>query len=172
MRVFVVSDFVSNPISLKLKETLQARINLEGPVIVRLEDCEDLLLRVRADLLAVVLSPCPEAVLDTLQDLRALVSCPLVAVGPASDSQLILRALREGADHYLDEAEVEAQLERFLSRFKIREEVPTTPTGKLIALLGTSGGSGVSTLAANLAVALSTEQNHCGLIDMKAGVGD
>src|SRR4051794_10820467 len=52
--------------------------------------------------LAVVLSPDPDLGLTVLAAARAKAPGCVLAVGPATDPKLILRALRAGADHYLD----------------------------------------------------------------------
>src|SRR6185437_16704079 len=96
----------------------------------------------------------------------------VLAVGLTSDSKLILRALHEGADHYIDEADLEMQLDAVLSRLKLKEEGARPPSGQVIGLLGASGGSGTSTLAANLAAVLARDAGRCALIDLKSGVGD
>ena len=54
-------------------------------------------------MLIVVLSPDPEQGLAALAALRSTVPC-LLAVGPADEPKLILRAMREGAAYYVDEA--------------------------------------------------------------------
>ena len=46
------------------------------------------------------------------------------------------------------------------------------PEGRTITVLAASGGSGASTLAANLAVVLALECQRCVLVDLKPGVGD
>jgi pilus assembly protein CpaE len=95
----------------------------------------------------------------------------LLAIGPTNDPKPILQILREGADHYLDEADLETELEAVLARQRASGSAPTE-TGQILAVLGTSGGCGCSTLAANLAVCLTQEKDHCVLFDLKPGWGD
>jgi pilus assembly protein CpaE len=95
----------------------------------------------------------------------------VLAVGPASNPKLVLRALRGGIDDYLDESELDAELESALERWHARRS-GAARTGKLIAVLAPSGGSGSSTLAVNVAAALAKAHGTSGLIDLKLHAGD
>src|SRR5205085_10489690 len=75
------------------------------------------------NLLVVVLSPDAERALNALEELRLLTQVPVLVVGPATDSRLVLRALRKGASDYIDEAELAADLPAALARLK--DELPT-----------------------------------------------
>src|SRR4051794_3169554 len=61
----------------------------------------------RPELVVVVLSPDTERALAVLQDLRGRTQARVLAVGPASGAKLVLRALRAGADDYVDEDDLE-----------------------------------------------------------------
>src|SRR5207247_3453781 len=110
----------------------------------------------RPELLVVLLSPDPLRALAVLGELRSRMQGRVLAVGPASDSKLVLRVLHGGADDYVDEAELETELEAALSR-QPTQGAPQTEPGRTIAVLAPSGGSGSSTLAANVATVLATE---------------
>jgi pilus assembly protein CpaE len=172
MQVAVLIHNTSHPLALQLRELLQARLHCLSPVLVAFDQAEEVLARSRMSMLVVVLSPFPDRALALLRKIRALVPGPVLAVGLASDSKLILRALHEGADHYLDEADLERQLDSVVLRLQIKEEAARQPTGQLLALLGASGGTGASTLAVNLSGVLAREAGRCALIDLKPGVGD
>jgi pilus assembly protein CpaE len=119
----------------------------------------------------VLLSPHPEEGLEAVRTARRHFSGFLIAAGPVSDPQLILRALHEGAEHYLDESKAEEELPKVLARLTGKDEA-ANPNGRLIALLGASGGSGTSTLAVNIAAVLAKDLGNCGLVDLKPGRGD
>jgi pilus assembly protein CpaE len=172
MQVAVLIHNTSHPLGLRLREMLQARLNCLAPTLIAFEQAEQALARNRMSMLVVVLSPFADRALNLLQKLRARVSGPVLAVGLASDSKLILRALHEGADHYLDEADLETQLDSVLLRLQIKQEATQQPSGQLLAVLGASGGTGASTLAVNLAGVLARDAGRCALIDLKPGVGD
>jgi pilus assembly protein CpaE len=179
MHAAVLIHNTSHPLGSQLREMVRDRLNCPGPSLIPLDQAEEVLARGRVDMLLVVLSPFPERALNLLRKLRGQVAGPVLAVGLASESKLILRALHEGADHYLDEADLDVQLDAVLLRLQIKEEASKPPAGQLIALLGASGGSGTSTLAVNLAAVLARagersgdRPQRCALIDLKPGVGD
>ena len=120
-----------------------------------------------AELVVVVFSPNPERALTVVQDLRRRVGTGILAVGPATDTKLVLRALREGASEYLDQADLRTELSGALARRGSAEKM-----GRVIAVLGPSGGSGASILAANIAVALAQKHNGCTLLDLNLETGD
>ncbi len=107
----------------------------------------------------------------TLRRVRSLTAGYVLVVGQASDADLIMRALHEGADHYLSETDLEKGLDSVLSRWQSRSGV-RGPAGRLITLLSTSGGTGTSTLAVNIAAVLARDHGKCALLDLKAGKGD
>src|SRR6516164_4702602 len=170
MRVFIVSDH--EPSSIKVREAL-LREGHDCPVahVLSLDLARAQLTEVRPEMVVLVLSPDVQHALSALRDLRSLVPGRMLAVGPAVESQLILRTLREGADQYLDEADLEAEIQAALARLRI-EEITPAERGRLIALLGPSGGSGSSTLAVNIATVLAKEHKNCALLDLKLEAGD
>jgi pilus assembly protein CpaE len=171
MRTLVVTHNLLDPLNTRLREVLRRHVDPQGPALVLFEDVETRLPQVPADMLVVVLSSEPERGLEVLAKLRQQVPGYLLAVGQASEPKLILGALHQGADHFLDEAELESGLEAALSRMHRKEE-NTALTGRVVAVLGSSGGSGGSTLSVNLAAVLAKEHQRCALIDLKAGRGD
>jgi pilus assembly protein CpaE len=171
MRTAVLSDNVLHPTCLKLRELLRTCGDRQGPDMVPFAQADEALGRTNADLVVVLLSPDPQTGLTVLRKARARAVAPILAVGQVAEPKLILRALHGGADHFIDEAELEPQLEAVLGRLQRKDE-PPPPAGKLVAMLGASGGSGTSTLAVNLAAVLAREHQRCALIDLKPAVGD
>jgi pilus assembly protein CpaE len=172
MRTLVVSSNAVDAVSVRLRSTLRALVDQQGPVSADFQEIESRIPQTQAEMVVVVLSPDPESGLEALRKARRLTSACLLAVGQASEPKLILRALHEGADHYLDEAELDTGLQAVLARLQNKQEVSTAAAGRLITLLGCSGGCGASTLAVNIAAALSKSHGSCGLIDLKPGRGD
>jgi pilus assembly protein CpaE len=170
--VVLIHSFL-HPLCRRLQETLRPHVGGNTtPALVTFDKAEEVLLRDRVDMLVVVLSPTPDNALALLRKLHGHVAGPVLAVGQTDDSKLILRALHGGADHYLDEADLESQLQVVFQRLHGREEGSGKPTGQLISVLGASGGCGTSTLAVNLATVLAGTEGRCALIDLKPGVGD
>src|SRR5690242_14067019 len=107
MRTLVISANAVDPVSTRLRALLRAAVDPQGPATAACDEVETRLPQVQPEMLVVVLSPDPELGLETVRKARRLMTTGYVlAVGQASEPKQILRALHEGADHYLDEAEL------------------------------------------------------------------
>jgi pilus assembly protein CpaE len=124
-----------------------------------------------ADLVVLAMSPSPERSLNSLRELRPLTTARIIAVGPAADSKLVLAALRGGGDDYVDEQALETELAAALVRVPIAIGSRTQP-GRVVAVVGPSGGAGSSTLAVNVATVLAQEHEAASLFDLKLASGD
>ena len=140
--------------------------------VVRLDSAAGRLEQVKIELAVVALSPDPERALAVVTAIRTRVTGRMLVVGPAADSKLVLRALRGGADDYIDELELVAELEDAVSRLKSEMTAHSSDTGRTISVLAPSGGSGSSTLAANVATVLAKEHKSALLCDLKLESGD
>ena len=130
-----------------------------------------LLAKGKPDVVVMVVGPHTEPALELLNELRRVVQAPFLAVGPAS-SKLVLRALRGGADDYVEESDLEAELLVALKRLK-EDGAGREQAGRMIAVLAPCGGSGSSTLASNVAAdALAKEHKEVALVDLKLEAGD
>jgi pilus assembly protein CpaE len=129
------------------------------------------LAQARPELVVLVLAPDKEKSLTVLGELRNKATCRVLVVGPASDSRLVLRALRGGGDDFVDEAELESDLKTAIIRLQSGSATLSEP-GKIIGVLAPSGGSGSSTLAANIAAVLAKEHKSSLLLDLKLETGD
>jgi pilus assembly protein CpaE len=125
----------------------------------------------QADMLIVSLTPETENAFRLLREQRSPSLQRILAIGPLTDSKLRSGALREGADQYLAEEELELEMEAILRRITIQAPA-INENGRLISFLAPSGGSGSSTLAVNLATALAREHKRCLLLDLNLGAGD
>lgn len=96
-----------------------------------------------------------------MSKVRSQVAGRVLAVGPTADPKLILRALQDGADHYLDEDDLPEQFAAVLPRLGGKEQPRPSANGQTISVLAACGGCGSSTLAVNLAVVLAGERQHC-----------
>jgi pilus assembly protein CpaE len=140
--------------------------------VVRLDAAADRLAQINPELVVVTLAPDPERALALVETLHGKTPGRLVVVGPATDPKLVLRALRGGADDYIDEYELAPELEASLARMKSDLSAGSTAFGRAIAVLAPSGGSGSTTLAANLATILAKEHKSALLCDLKLETGD
>lgn len=170
MRVFIASENES------INAKIQNFMDRKGHECVwadhaNAERAATLLMEANPTFAIVVLSPAPDRAFATLHAIRGLGQIRTLTMGPATDPQLILRALREGSDRYADESKVEIEIEHYVDKLTA-DGVIRTPTGKLVCVLGASGGCGSSTLAVNIAAVLAQHNKTCALYDLKPGVGD
>jgi pilus assembly protein CpaE len=170
MQAFIVSDH--EPTSAAVRQVLHSQgHDCPAGNVLPLGRAADGLAQAHSDLVIVALSPEPEQGLAVLSGLRLRSPARLLAVGPASDTRLVLRAMRAGVSDYLDEAALEGELRTALGRLQTNLPDQAEP-GRIIALLAPSGGSGSSTLAANVAAVLAKEHKRSLLIDLKLQTGD
>jgi pilus assembly protein CpaE len=172
MQVFVASD--NEAINNKLSEIFRSRGHeCQVSSLAPLDQVSRRVTQSQATILVVVLSPNPEPALALVHEQRGGTLERILAVGSVADPKARLGALREGADQFLDEADLEPELEPILRRFS---QIPTThplaENGRVISVLAPSGGCGSSTVAVNLAAALAKEHKQCMLIDLNLGAGD
>jgi pilus assembly protein CpaE len=99
-----------------------------------------------------------------------------VLTGPTVAPEVLLEAMRVGAAEYLpkpiEEAELAAALTRAARRLAAPEARGEGPQqGRITEVLGAKGGVGVSTVAANLAVALAKSGRSTILLDLDLDMG-
>lgn len=170
MRTFIVSDH--EPLSRRVRQALRGQAqDCPADHVLPLRGAAERLAQTPAELVVIVLPPDPDRSLNTLADLHLLSPARVLVVGPASDSRLVLRALRSGAADYVEENDLEAELPLALGR--LSGGLPSQPEpGRLIAVLAPSGGSGSSTVAVNVAAALAGKHGSALLCDLKLTGGD
>jgi pilus assembly protein CpaE len=153
---------------------LSEGLDCQATSVVSVEAAAELLPKSPVDLVVVGLPEDQEGSLKVLGWLETLPRTNgerVLAIGPAADHKLILRALRGAVDDYLDQSDLEAEFMAALGRWRATL-VRQKDAGKVIALLAPSGGSGSSTLAVNLATVLATQHQSSVLIDLKLESGD
>jgi pilus assembly protein CpaE len=171
MPAFIVAD--QGSIASRIREVLNfGGLDCPSAHVLATEDAASRLGREPSiDLVVVALGPDPERAMGLLPSLFRIAPGKVLAVGPSGDSRVVLRALRSGAGDYVDAADLEAELEAAIQRMGEASRAPAEQ-GRLIAVMSPNGGSGASTLAANLAVVLAKEHKSAALIDMKLESGD
>lgn len=170
MQTFVISD--DDPIAHRARQVL-LRGGLDCPPsnVIALDLAVVHLVHEHPELVLFVLPPAPERALALLPDLRARTKARLLVIGPTTDAKLVLRALRSGADDYVDVEELDGELQAVLARWR-EERAQHEQIGRLIAVLAPSGGSGSSTVAVNVAAVLAKEHKASVLMDLKLQAGD
>ena len=153
MRVVVASENAGQREQLR-PQLLGVGLECGGADCVAFAELEARLAHAGADLVVVHIGADPASALPFIEKTAACVAAPVLAVGPTSDPQFVIRALRSSAREYLDEG-------------KLREDLPTTleklrqsgaikfKAGQTIAVTAGCPGSGVTTVASNLAFALA-----------------
>src|SRR5262249_54875342 len=127
---------------------LREGLDCPASEVVRIEMAPERLTGSTADLFVLVLPDDPgRAVggLELLEKMPRQEGTRVLAVGPAADPKMVLRALRGAVDDYLDRDDLEAELEAALARWRASRP-DRDEAGRVIAVLAPSGGSGSSTL--------------------------
>jgi pilus assembly protein CpaE len=171
MNTVIVSRNSSDPLAVQLCALVHSRVAGAEPASLSYAGFERSGLHGQVDLAMLVLSADVENGLELLRRLRTAVTGHVLAVGHAGDAKVILRALQNGADHFLDQDDLETGFESGMGRLRIKHD-NGAPAGRLVAVLSASGGTGASTLAANIAAVFAKDDNKSALIDLKPGRGD
>jgi pilus assembly protein CpaE len=153
----------------------QAQVIREAPVPAP----DDLrgLIEEGCDVLIVDIDAQPEPGLEVVEAACALDPAMTVMVyGTQTDSKLLVRCMRAGAREFLNEPLSSSSVAEALVRAAARrEEVKSLKKsrGKTLVFVGAKGGSGVTTVAANFAVALAAESGQSvALVDLNLQLGD
>jgi pilus assembly protein CpaE len=173
MNVFLVSEDESLARTIR-QIMIRERVHCPLSSVISFDQAVRRLALSPPDLIVAVLPEDPVRCVEALEMLAAIPRTDrtlVVAVGPAADAKLVIRALRGVVDDYLDVSDLEHELVAVLSSWSRRWTLER-PEGKLVAVLAPSGGSGSSTIAANIAVELARELKTVGLIDLKLETGD
>jgi pilus assembly protein CpaE len=141
-------------------------------------DLEDLprILDQHYDVVFLDLDSAPELAFDLVECIAANNSTSLMVYSRQPDLQLAVRSMRAGAREFLTLPCAPADLADALARASIRASgspVTRKASKRLFVFLGTKGGCGVTTLAANFAVSLAQEASQRTLLmDLGLPIGD
>ncbi len=129
------------------------------------------------DVIVIDLDPDPESALDVIENVCSSSSSLTVMVYSAhTNSELLVRCMRAGAREFLTEpvqpsSIAEALVRASVRRDEVRRQKKTT--GKLLVFASAKGGSGVTTVASNFAVALAKHSGvKTALLDFDLQLGD
>jgi pilus assembly protein CpaE len=129
------------------------------------------------DVMVIDLDPNPELALDVVENVCASNSTVTVMVYSANTNpEMLVRCMRAGAREFLSEPVLPSSIAEALVRASVRrEEVrrQKKTTGKLLVFASAKGGSGVTTVASNFAVALARQAGgKTALLDFDLLLGD
>jgi pilus assembly protein CpaE len=125
-----------------------------------------------AELLLVRVGASHTAAIDAIRQAQALTPAPVLALGPASSGQQILDILHGGAREYLDEGRLQPMLEAALEKLQ-KAGVVRRGQGFVAAVLSPTAGSGVTTVAVNLAFSWAQQApNEVALVELSRDAVD
>lgn len=117
----------------------------------------------------------PEQALDLVEHICSQSSVTVMVYSARADSELLVRCMRAGAREFLTAPFSQNAIAEALVRASVRRPAtrPTKKTlGRLLVFTGAKGGSGVTTIATNFAVALAAESGQSTLlIDLDLPLG-
>jgi pilus assembly protein CpaE len=128
------------------------------------------------DVLLVDLDSNLEAALEVVEDLCTRSQATVMVYSASSDPQLMVRCMQAGVREFLTLPVNQNALAEAMVRASVRRSSVRTPQrtdGRLFVFWGAKGGSGVTTVATNFAVAVARESgNSVLLIDLDLPLGD
>jgi Flp pilus assembly CpaE family ATPase len=168
--IFAEQETVASRLSEQVAATGRARV---AAVISSREHLEGAIRFHQPDVLFAELGGDPDATLafiDALPEPHPL----LLVSGPEGDSDLLLRAMKQGAREFFPPAptddEVGVVIERLLAE---RERTASEEHfGSLIAVMGANGGVGTTAVSCQLAAALQELGGRVVIVDMDFPLGD
>ena len=159
----------------ELGSKIEAELRRIGELDVARVRHEEVAARLR-DLPSVIFLTVGQNPTQELQLIRELVlllpSVRFGVVGPATDPKFILQVLKEGVGRFIDEAEFQAELGGFLEEIDRSPQSPRRASGRVVAVLGLSGGAGATTMTLNCAVESARIHSRAALIDLNLRKGD
>ena len=141
------------------------------------------LLELHHDVIIIDLDSDPEYALDVVESIGANGPATVMVYSAKPDPEMLVRCMRAGAREFLtlplELGTMAESLERAAARKPVMRVVQVAQTtqkkanGRLLVFMGAKGGSGVTTVACNFAVALAQEPNQKTLlIDLDLPFGD
>ena len=143
----------------------------------RYEFFADVVGQTNPDIGVVVLDSDHEKALKLIGELQeSSPTCSIVAVSSSDDGSLILRAMRSGVKEFLTQPvgvqEMVAALERIANQ-RFGTTGSKSRGNTIIAVAGSTGGVGTTSLAVNLGCALAQDKsNSVALVDLDLSLGD
>jgi Flp pilus assembly CpaE family ATPase len=129
------------------------------------------------DIIVIDLDSNPEYAIKLVENICATNSATVMVYSAKADREMVVRCMRAGAREYLtlplEPGSMDEALGRVASSMHPGPRTEATPQSRMLVFLGAKGGSGVTTIACNFAVALAQEsgQNTL-LIDLGLPMGD
>ena len=154
---------------------MQGSITREFSSYPELDDLPKLM-QADYDVIIVDLDSNPEHALDLVENIYGNSAITVMVYSEKQDPEMLVRCMRAGAREFLTQPITPSMIVEAMIRASVRR--PTTRAvkkaiGKLMIFAGAKGGSGVTTVATNFAVALAQESGQKTLlIDLNLPLGD
>jgi pilus assembly protein CpaE len=117
----------------------------------------------------------PEQALDLVEQICSRSNITVMVYSARADSELLVRCMRAGAREFLPQPFTQNAVAEALVRASVRRPVARNgkkALGRLMVFTGAKGGSGVTTIASNFAIALAKESGQSTLlIDLDLPLG-
>ncbi|HZP07394.1 MAG TPA: AAA family ATPase [Terracidiphilus sp.] len=135
------------------------------------------LLELYFDVIIIDLDSDLEFALDLVENICAKDAATVMVYSTMADQDLVVRCMRAGAREYLilplDQSTVAEALVRASAISRPRPRAAKRAIGRSLVFLGAKGGSGVTTIACNFAIALAQESGQSTLlVDLALPMGD
>jgi len=129
------------------------------------------------DIIIIDLDSSPEYALKLVESIYANDSATVMVYSAKADREMVVRCMRAGAREYLtmpvEQGTMSEALDRAAGSTRPRARAEKRAQGKMLVFLGAKGGSGVTTIACNFAVALAQESGQSTLlVDLGLPMGD
>ena len=154
---------------------LQGSATREFAAYPQLDDVPRLL-KADYDVIIVELDGNPEHALDLVENICGNSVATVMVYSSQVSPEMLVRCMRAGAREFLSQPFTPTSIAEALVRASVRRPVPHVAkraVGKLIVFAGAKGGTGVTTVASNFAIALAKESGQSiALIDLNLPLGD
>lgn len=134
------------------------------------------LLEAEYDVIIVELDSNPEYALELVENICGSTSVTVMVYSEQIFPDMLVRCMRAGAREFLTPPITASTIAEAMVRASVRRPTSRSvkkSTGKMLIFVGAKGGSGVTTVASNFAVALAQESGHSTvLIDLNLPLGN
>jgi pilus assembly protein CpaE len=167
-------EYHRRPISSALAE-LPGSVTREYPAYPALDDVSRLI-DADFDVIVIELDTSPEYALELVENICGNSAITVMVYSAQVFPEMLVRCMRAGAREFLAPPITPATVAEAMVRASVRRPTVRPPKkagGKLVIFAGAKGGSGVTTLASNFAVALAEETDKKSLlIDLNLPLGN